>query len=211
MVRPRMIWRLLPFVGSVLFVVIVFGWRPWLQRRRHGTWGITLLRSQHRSQNVRDAFALVLFVLLVGQGLVAAAWPDRLGGFRPSDGAMAGLQHVTGAIVLFGGIALLVAAVLDLGGSWRIGIEEDTRPGLVTDGLYRICRNPIFAAILLIVAGYAVLLPTRLSLLLLLGTYIGIRQQVSAEEAYLLRTYGESYRRYARQIGRFLPGLGKLR
>lgn len=118
---------------------------------------------------------------------------------------------MTGALLLFGGIALLIAAQLDLGASWRIGIEEGASPGLVTGGLYRFCRNPIFLALIVIVAGYALLLPTRLSLILLVGAYIGVRQQASAEEAYLMRTYGDSYRAYARRVGRFLPGLGRLR
>ena len=45
----------------------------------------------------------------------------------------------------------------------------------------------------------------------LVGTYLGVRQQVSVEEAWLRRTYGDSYRDYARGVGRFLPGSGKLR
>jgi len=70
--------------------------------------------------------------------------------------------------------------------------------------------NPIFFAILVMLAGYTLLLPTRLSLLLLVGAFIGIRQQVLTEEAYLSRTYGEAYRAYARHVGRFVPGRGKL-
>ena len=54
-------------------------------------------------------------------------------------------------------------------------------------------------------AGYTLLLPTRLSIALLVGTLIGIRLQVRAEEAYLLKSYGESYRDNARRVGRFLP------
>jgi protein-S-isoprenylcysteine O-methyltransferase Ste14 len=104
-----------------------------------------------------------------------------------------------------------VTAQLHLGASWRIGIDEGASPGLVTSGLYRFCRNPIFLALLVTLSGYTLMLPTRLSLGLLLGAYIGVRQQVAAEEAYLLRTYGESYREYARRVGRFLPGLGRFR
>jgi hypothetical protein len=57
------IWRLLPLIGMALFVGIVFCWRPWLQFRRHGTWGIVLFRS--RRQAVRDASVLVWFALPV--------------------------------------------------------------------------------------------------------------------------------------------------
>ena len=84
-------------------------------------------------------------------------------------------------------------------------------PGLVMSGLYRFCRNPIFLAILIMLTGYTVLVPTRLSLSLLLGAFIGIRQQILTEEAYLLRTYGAGYRDYAYRVGRFLPGIGRLR
>lgn len=61
------------------------------------------------------------------------------------------------------------------------------------------------------VAGYTLLLPTRSSLALPAGAFIGIHLQVRAEETYLLSTYGESYRDYARRVGRFLPGLGRQR
>lgn len=81
----------------------------------------------------------------------------------------------------------------------------------MTDGLYRFCRNPIYLALLIVVAGYALLVPTLLSLALLIGTYVGSRQQTLAEEAYLARVYGDAYRAYARCVGRFLPGIGRLR
>jgi len=151
----------------------------------------------------------VLLVCVVGQAIAAAAWPGSL--FPREEFSRESATQVTGAVLLFGGIVFLVMAQFNLGASWRIGIEESTSPGLVTSGLYRFCRNPIFLAILTILTGYTLLLPTRLSLILLLGAFIGIRQQVLAEEAYLLRAYGDAYREYARNVGRFLPGVGRLR
>jgi len=100
--------------------------------------------------------------------------------------------------------------MLDLGASWRIGIEERARPGLITGGLYRFSRNPIFLALIAVLAGYTLLLPTMLSALILVGACIAIRQQIAEEESYLLRAYGEQYREYARRVGRLLPGIGKL-
>jgi protein-S-isoprenylcysteine O-methyltransferase Ste14 len=61
------------------------------------------------------------------------------------------------------------------------------------------------------VTGYVLLLPTPLSLLALAAFAIGVRQQVAAEEDYLARTYGDAYRDYASRVGRFVPGLGKLK
>ena len=71
-------------------------------------------------------------------------------------------------------------------------------------------RNPIFLAMLIVVAGFAIMLPTWLSFGTLLATVLGIRAHVLDEEAYLLRTYGADYAEYARRVGRFLPGVGRL-
>jgi protein-S-isoprenylcysteine O-methyltransferase Ste14 len=97
-----------------------------------------------------------------------------------------------------------------MGASWRIGIKEGEAPGLVTSGLYRFCRHPIYLGLLAALAGYAALLPTPLSLALLAAVYLGARVQAAAEETHLDRTYGEAFRAYARRTGRFLPGIGRL-
>ena len=63
---------------------------------------------------------------------------------------------------------------------------------------------------LITLAGYALLIPTPLSLVVFAGAFVGIRRQVFAEEAYLIRTYGDAFRAYASRVGRFLPGIGRL-
>jgi protein-S-isoprenylcysteine O-methyltransferase Ste14 len=202
--------RWLPFAGVLTLLAIAFLWRPWLQRRRHGSRGILLFSTGGPAQHLRDAFAVALFALLLAQSLVAALAPESLPLAQADRRAAAGVRHVAGAALMAGGIALLVAAQLELGASWRIGIDETARPGLVTSGVYALSRNPIFLALLVIVAGYMLLIPTFLSAALLGGAYIGTRLQIAAEEAYLVRTYGEQYRAYARRVGRLLPGIGKL-
>lgn len=203
------LFRYLPLVGILILVAIVFVWRPWLQRRRHGTWGVVLFKGG-LAQNVRDGMLFVLPVLLVGQAVVAAGSPEALPLSEADWRAAPGVRHAVGAVLLFGGLLLLVAAQLNLGASWRIGIEEGARPGLVTGGLYRLIRNPIFLALLVVLSGYTLLLPTLLSALMLAGGYMAIRQQIAEEERYLLRTYGEAYRSYARGVGRLVPGVGKF-
>jgi protein-S-isoprenylcysteine O-methyltransferase Ste14 len=198
----------IPLLGVVLFVGLGVGWRSWLQRRRHGSSGIVLFRSGDLAQNVLEAGALVLVLLLSAEAVARAVAPRSLDTFRiaPSTPVMQGL----GAIVLFAGIALMIAAQLELGASWRIGIEQDARPGLVAHGLYRFCRNPIFLAMLAVLLGFALLVPTWPSVVVLLGTYVGIRGAIGAEERYLLRAYGGHYAAYAARVGRFVPHVGRL-
>jgi protein-S-isoprenylcysteine O-methyltransferase Ste14 len=200
-----------PLIGVVALLGIVGWWRPWLQRRRYGSSGVLFLRSGDWRQRARDALGVVLVACLTVQAIAALAWPDALSPVAALAHLDTTLWRLTATLVLVGGLILLVVAQLDLGASWRIGIEPGTRPGLVTNGLYQFCRNPIFLAILVTLAGYTMLVPTRLSILLLVGAFIGIRQQVLTEERYLLATYGDGYRDYARCVGRFLPGIGRLR
>jgi protein-S-isoprenylcysteine O-methyltransferase Ste14 len=207
----EMWWNLIPLAGTVLFIGIAFGWRPWLHLRRYGTWGVLLFRSVNAGQTLRDSLTVMLWLLLLGQAIVVSAWIEpRFLLLAIVDGPTVEFLRVIGSVLLFLGLIVFVRALLDLGASWRIGIEEDTKPGLVTSGLYRFCRNPIFLALLIFLTGYTLLLLTPLSLALLLGTYIGVRQQTSAEEDYLRRAYG-NYHEYARLVGRFLPGIGRLR
>jgi len=205
-----MIWTRLPLVGVVLFLGILC-WRSWWQRRRYGSRGVLFFQSRRWQEKLRDALGVVLVLFLVGQAVMAAAWPASLALLNGGEHRATEIWHATGAALLFGGIALLVVTQLNLGASWRIGIDEGSTPGLVTSGFYRFCRNPIFFAILIMLVGYTLLLPTRLSLALLVGAFIGIRQQVLTEEAYLSRSYEDAYRAYARRVGRFVPGIGKLR
>ena len=202
--------RWLPLGGVLATLAIVFLWRPWLQSRRYGSHGILLFRRGGAAQRVRDAFAVALFVLLLAQSLAAAFAPESLPLAQADRRAHAAVRPGLGALLMLAGLVLLVAAQLELGASWRLGIDERARPGLVTSGLYAFSRNPIFLALLVIVAGYMLLIPTLLSSALLAGTYVGTRLQIAAEEAYLLRTYGGQYRAYARNVGRLVPGIGKL-
>jgi protein-S-isoprenylcysteine O-methyltransferase Ste14 len=205
-----MLWRYLPLAGIVLIVVIAGCIRPWLQYRRYGTFGILLFRSGKLSQNLRDAALLVLVGLLIRQAAVAATSQREPALLIAADGTLRDILQAAGAVLLLAGIVLLAAAQLNMGTSWRIGIKEGEAPGLVRSGLYGFCRHPIYLGLLTALVGYATLLPTRLSLALLLAAYVGVRVQAAAEEAYLQRTYGEPYRDYAHRVGRFLPGIGRL-
>ncbi|MBM3506607.1 MAG: isoprenylcysteine carboxylmethyltransferase family protein [Alphaproteobacteria bacterium] len=197
--------RWLPLLGCLALIGVLV-WRPWLHRRRYGGTSVLFLRSGDWRQKARDAIGVGAAFLFGGQALTYAFRKEPLALLFAPNAA----TNLSGAALQFGGIALLIASQLDLGRSWRMGIDEHAKPGLVTGGLYRYTRNPIYLGIFVTIAGYALLLPTMLSLLLWIGVLIGFRQQVLLEEKYLTRTYGEEFRAYAARVGRFLPGIGRL-
>jgi protein-S-isoprenylcysteine O-methyltransferase Ste14 len=202
-------WRFLPLAGLVILIAIAFGVRPLLQWYRHGTFGIFLFRSGRTAQHLRDALLIVMFAVLLGQAILATQ-PRYLDLLVTEGGPAHAALQVLGAALMLCGIGFFAVAQLHLGASWRIGIDAEAKPGLVTDGLYGYSRNPIYVGLLATIAGYACLLPTVLSAIVLVCAYIGMRAQIAGEEAYLLATYGDAFREYTRRVGRLVPGVGKL-
>ncbi|MFN8544296.1 MAG: methyltransferase [Candidatus Binatia bacterium] len=195
-------FRVVPLLAFLLYLGLAFGWRVWVQFRHHGGSGILLFRSGGWRQHLRDTAFLVLAAALLLE--VVAAARGRVGV------AEAVAARVLGLALVLGGTGLTVSAQLDLGASWRIGIDQGAQPGLVETGWYRTCRNPIFLFMLATLAGFVVLIPARGTALVLVLAYAAIRVQVREEERYLLRTYGAPYAAYAARVGRFLPGIGRL-
>jgi protein-S-isoprenylcysteine O-methyltransferase Ste14 len=200
----------LPLIGVATFATVGLGWRSWYQYRHFGNSGWRLFRSGSWPQHLRES-GLVLLLMLIGAQAAGyawdAAWLKPLIITPPPTG---GLMIWLGALLLFGGIVLMVRAQLDLGASWRIGFDESTRPGLVTRGIYRFSRNPIYVALFAVLTGFLILVPTWISLALLVGTIVTVGNQVQEEERFLRRTYGGDFVAYARRVGRFIPGLGTL-
>lgn len=205
-----MIVRFIPLIGMLLFVALGFVGRSWLQYQRTGKAGVILFRSSRWGQQMRDALFMGLLAAMQWQATLAAFWPERMDQLLVWPSLAQGFALLLGSCLLFGGTAFMLAAQLRLGASWRIGIEAGARPGLIVGGCYQFCRNPIFLGMFTTLAGLAILQPTWVSLMVLLGSITCVHYQVLEEEAWLMATYGAAYRAYARRIGRFLPGLGLL-
>lgn len=205
-----MITRFLPLAAVLLFFGIGFVWRAWLQYRRHGRAGIILFHSHRTDQFFRDALFMSLLAATSLQAIFAAFVPSFVYANQILVWPHPAVATVGGVTLLAAGMLFMVIAQLHLGASWRIGIEEDARPGLVVKGLYSVSRNPIFLGMFIVLAGLVVLMPTWISLAVLVGSILCVRSQVLEEEAYLSAAYGKKYLRYARMVGRFVPGMGRL-
>jgi protein-S-isoprenylcysteine O-methyltransferase Ste14 len=76
---------------------------------------------------------------------------------------------------------------------------------LVTTGIYRWTRNPVYLGFFLLYGGIGVAALSPWSLILLLPLVVTIRYGVVArEEAYLERRFGDAYRDYKARVRRWL-------
>ncbi len=117
--------------------------------------------------------------------------------------------HAAGLAFCAVGIAGTFAAQMAMGASWRIGVDPEERTELVTDGLFDLCRNPIYTFMVIAWVGFALLVPSWVALaagvLLISGIQIQVRL---VEEPHMTATHGETYLAWARRVGRFVPGVG---
>jgi protein-S-isoprenylcysteine O-methyltransferase Ste14 len=193
--------------GYLAFLLVAFVWRTWLQHRRTGDAGFRGFRG---NVAVVERVAGVLLVLgFVASFLAPVLALAGMGGTAPGLDHPA--VHALGAALMAAGFVVTVVAQLDMGASWRIGVDPGERTALVTHGLFRRVRNPIYTGMLAATLGVLFLVPGVPSLagfaLALLGLEIHVRK---VEEPHLLRAHGDHYRAYARAVGRFVPGIGRL-
>lgn len=118
------------------------------------------------------------------------------------------ISRTIGPLLVLAGSSLVIAASIDIGSSWRIGVDTDTPGHLVTTGIYQYTRNPIFEGIILALAGIVVWVPA-VPLAALWGlTLLLVRAQITREEKFLARTWGSEYLAYSSRVGRWGPRVG---
>jgi protein-S-isoprenylcysteine O-methyltransferase Ste14 len=116
------------------------------------------------------------------------------------------------SLLIILGLALVAAGIL-LGIS-AVGLfrRSDTTPepwtsttAIVTTGVYRYTRNPMYLGMASIYAGLAVVADSPLALILLPAVLLIIQSQVIArEESYLAAKFGDVYLDYKRRVRRWL-------
>jgi protein-S-isoprenylcysteine O-methyltransferase Ste14 len=189
----------------VVYLLVAFGWRGWIQYRRTGDHGFR--GSSGRVFSIEWLAGASFVTSLVA--FLAAPLAVLLG-LLPSPG----LQPVVvalGVALALAGFAVTIVAQLDMGTAWRVGVDDSERTELVRHGLFRVVRNPIFSGVSLFVLGFTLLVPNVVSVAGLLCGALGLELQVRwVEEPFLLRTHGNAYADYARRVGRFLPGVGRI-
>jgi protein-S-isoprenylcysteine O-methyltransferase Ste14 len=117
--------------------------------------------------------------------------------------------QLTGMVLAVVGIAATVYAQLDMGDSWRIGVDPSETTTLVRSDVFGWVRNPIFTAMLVFGLGIALVTPNIVAIVGFALLVVTIELQVRVvEEPYLLTVHGDAYRDYLGNVGRFVPGVG---
>lgn len=114
-------------------------------------------------------------------------------------------RALLGAAILVAGLALDVAGVATVLAHRTTIVPHRPVAKLITTGIYRFSRNPMYTGLAIVVAGGALRAATWWPLLLLLLALVAVRQlAIKPEEAYLAERYGSLYADYRFRVRRWL-------
>ena len=113
-----------------------------------------------------------------------------------------------GAMCLGIGLWLFYRSHADLGTNWSVTLEVRENHRLITHGVYRHIRHPMYLAIALYSIGEALVIPNWIagpSNLIAFAILLALR--LPAEERMMVEEFGGEYAQYAARTNRLIPGV----
>lgn len=189
-----------------VYLVVAFMTRTIIQRRRTGDGGF---RGLSGAPGTPQWWAGLLFVVALVTGFLGPV-TALLGLDAPGFLSSPPLQAAGVALAVLG-IGATFWAQLQMGNSWRVGVDPNERTSLVTTGVFAVVRNPIFTAMGITGLGLTLMVPNVIAIAGLAGLLVALELQVRViEEPHLRGVHGDAYAAYAASTGRFLPQLGRM-
>jgi protein-S-isoprenylcysteine O-methyltransferase Ste14 len=190
-------------VYEALFLGIALFWRTYQVWRKTGVNPYRL----GREDNIHGFMATLFRLTVIGSVLIIAIYSFA----QPLYPYLTPIPWLETPFITGFGVAACIIALLwvvvaqsQMGESWRIGIDSEHETPLVTHGLFRRSRNPIFLGMRLNLAGFFLVLPNALTLAIWLVGDVAIQAQVYLEEEHLRRLHGPTYEDYCREVRRWL-------
>ena len=190
---------------------------PWIAKALvlAGTAVMMAIRTPHGYRNRRVKVAKS-YKTRQETGLLVLAW---IGFFFPliwvaspvfwfAEFPLRAGPFVAGVICLGIGLGLFYQSHADLGTNWSITLEVHQEHRLITQGVYRRIRHPMYLALALYSVGQALLIPNWVagpSNLIAFAILFALR--VRAEERMMIEGFGAEYAAYSARTNRLIPGV----
>ncbi len=115
------------------------------------------------------------------------------------------ILHVIGGVFLIIGLRIFMLTKQQLGRERQPSAPGRPTTKLLTDGMFRLTRNPMYLGLIMSSAGVGLLFNAPWLLILLIPV-IGIVRIVliAPEEKYLAEGFGEEYEQYAAKVRRWI-------
>lgn len=154
-----------------------------------------------RGKNKEATYSIIFFIIFISLSIVFTFVNIPLLKFKIIN---SNFVFIVSNLLLVTNLLISAAALVHLKDSWRVGVLEDEKTDLVTDGIYRISRNPYFLSYIIMFFAYAILLQNILLFGLLFIGIIFIHNMIKKEEEFLVKQHGDNYKDYMKKTARYL-------
>ncbi len=189
-----------PAIAAIIWAIGLVAWvairLPYRRRARR-------LRVVRARRDLTERIVLPL----AGIGLSVVPTVYLLTGFPAfADYRFQPWMGWAGAVAQLAFLALFYASHRQLGRNWSVTLEIRDEHRLVTDGLYRYVRHPMYSSFWLWGLAQLLLLPNWLAGPAgLVGVAVLYFARVGSEETMMRQTFGDAYDAYASRTGRIVP------
>ncbi|RYF50115.1 MAG: isoprenylcysteine carboxylmethyltransferase family protein [Cytophagaceae bacterium] len=193
------IFGLIFFLAFMLSAFAFPTWRTW---KRTGINPFKFGNSDDAHDFAGRAFKVL--IALVFAGILLHGFPDTnymVGSIPVLSSSL--IAHA-GALLCILSLVWVCVAQWQMGNSWRIGLDHDAPAPLVTAGLFKFSRNPIFLGMAVALAGLVLLIPGVLTMSCFIAGVILMNIQIRLEEAFLKPIHGADYETFTRNVRRWL-------
>lgn len=191
-----------PLLAKAVFVLLAIGWYviryPYERRARRNP----VARTERGPREY-----LLMAISTTGFGLLPLLYicfdfP------RSANYTFHQTQAWLGVLVALGSLIMFRLTHRALGHFWSVSLDVRERHALVTDGVYRYVRHPMYTAFWLWAIAQALLLPNWVAgFAAILGFGVLFFGRLAREEQMLLNSFGDEYRKYMARTSRLLPGI----
>lgn len=150
----------------------------------------------------------VVLLSLVAAGFLAPLVWLTSSALAAADIALHPVSFAAGVICLALGLIVFARSHADLGASWSPTLQVREGQQLVTGGIYRHVRHPMYSAFILYGLGQALVVPN-----LIAGPFFAVAMalflafRLNPEEQIMLEHFGHDYKAYAKRTKRLIPGV----
>ncbi|MBK8443411.1 MAG: isoprenylcysteine carboxylmethyltransferase family protein [Sphingobacteriales bacterium] len=187
----------------IIYFGVAFVVKSWIVAKRIGKNPLVLPKDDSAYGLIGRYFKMLLILMFV-YVLIFAAFPDEHAYFLPLVVLHIPLLQYTGLALLALALIWTVVAQADMKNSWRIGIDTETKTELITTGLFRYSRNPVFFGMMMSMLGLFFTTPNALAALFLVVGYMLMQIQIRLEEEFLTREHGQVYLAYRQKVRRLI-------
>jgi protein-S-isoprenylcysteine O-methyltransferase Ste14 len=156
----------------------------------------------------RGKLEIVLLSLMwLGSVILPIVWASTPL-FSFADYPLHPAQYAAGVILFSLGLWLFHQSHVDLSTNWSVSLDIREDHELITSGVYRHVRHPMYSAILLQAVGQELIAPNWIVGVFYLCAFILMFSfRVGPEEQMMLQQFGDRYEAYMRTSQRLIPGI----